>query len=213
MPAVTEARTKSTRACARVQQPAEKKDKFNNRLDGKEKRSARKKKLRRSRRLAMRGKVVCARSLGLSLEKRNFNFSKQTARFFFENIAFPRARSRASPLSPAAADRAADRTRAPRLVSRLSARSGPDSAFLEAPFEFREALAFRRFEVSPRDREKADASHGRAVLRVACRARSGRVPAIAHVPATPRRGERPQESGRRAQRQGGDEVDGPPAVS
>jgi len=138
---------------------------------------------------------------------------KQTARFFFENIAFPRARSRASPLSPAAADRAADRTRAPRLVSRLSARSGPDSAFLEAPFEFREALAFRRFEVSPRDREKADASHGRAVLRVACRARSGRVPAIARVPATPRRGERPQESGRRAQRQGGDEVDGPPAVS
>ena len=32
MPAVTEVRTKSTRACARVQQPAEKKDKFNNRL-------------------------------------------------------------------------------------------------------------------------------------------------------------------------------------
>ena len=31
MPAVTEARTKSTRACARVQQPAEKKNKFNNR--------------------------------------------------------------------------------------------------------------------------------------------------------------------------------------
>jgi hypothetical protein len=42
MPAVTEARTKSTRACARVQQPAEKKDKFNNRLDGK-KNGARKK--------------------------------------------------------------------------------------------------------------------------------------------------------------------------
>ena len=35
MPAVTEVRTKSTRACARVQQPAEKKDKFNNRLMGK----------------------------------------------------------------------------------------------------------------------------------------------------------------------------------
>ena len=202
MPAVTEARTKSTRACARVQQPAEKKDKFNNRLDGKEKRSAREK--------AAEIEISRASVRASSLQKPP---RKQTARFFFENIAFPRARSRASPLSPAAADRAADRTRAPRLVSRLSARSGPDSAFLEAPFEFREALAFRRFEVSPRDREKADASHGRAVLRVACRARSGRVPAIAHVPATPRRGERPQESGRRAQRQGGDEVDGPPAVS
>lgn len=32
-----------------------------------------------SRRLAMRGKVVCARSLGLSLEKKNFEFSKASA--------------------------------------------------------------------------------------------------------------------------------------
>lgn len=165
------------------------------------------KKLRRS----LSGPKSCEPPVGKKVPNRLVE--KQTARFFFENIAFPRARSRASPLSPAAADCAADRTRAPRLVSRLSARSGPDSAFLEAPFEFREALAFRRFEVSPRDREKADASHGRAVLRVARRARRGRVPAIARVPATPRRGEHPQESGRRAQRQGGDEVDGPPAVS
>ena len=206
MPAVTEVRTKSTRACARVQQPAEKKDKFNNRLMGK-KNGARAKK-------SCGDRFRAQSRVSPSREKvPNRLVEKQTAQFFFENIAFPRARSRASPLSPAAADCAADRTRAPRLVSRLSARLGPDSAFLEAPFEFREALAFRRFEVSPRDREKADASHGRAVLRVARRARRGRVPAIAHVPATPRRGERPQESGRRAQRQGGDEVDGPPAVS
>ena len=44
MPAVTEARTKSTRACARVQQPAEKKNKFNNRLMERKTERARKKK-------------------------------------------------------------------------------------------------------------------------------------------------------------------------
>jgi hypothetical protein len=43
MPAVTEVRTKSTRACARVQQPAEKKNKFNNRLMGKKNERAQKK--------------------------------------------------------------------------------------------------------------------------------------------------------------------------
>lgn len=125
--------------------------------------------------------------------------------------AWRRASSRASPQSPAVADRAADRTRAPRLVTRPLTRSGPSSALVEAPFEPAKRSHSDASRFSPR--ANADAIHGRAVLRVARRARRGRVPAIARVPATPRRGERPQESGRRAQRQGGDEVDGPPAVS
>jgi hypothetical protein len=64
MPAVTEVRTKSTRACARVQQPAEKKDKFNNRLMGKKNGARAKKKLRRS----LSGPKSCEPQSGKSAE-------------------------------------------------------------------------------------------------------------------------------------------------
>ena len=131
-------------------------------------------------------------------------------RYFSHSRARRRAASRASPQSPAVTDRAADRTRAPRLVTRPLTRSGPDSALVEAPFEPAKCSYSDASRFSPR--ANADASHGRAVLRVARRARRGRVRTVALVPATPRRVERPQEPGRRAQRQGGDEVDGPSAV-
>ena len=133
-----------------------------------------------------------------------------TAKNIAHSRAWRRASSRASPQSPAVADRAADRTRAPRLVTRPLTRSGPDSALVEAPFEPAKCSYSDASRFSPR--ANADASHGRAVLRVARRARRGRVRTVALVPATPRRVERPQEPGRRAQRQGGDEVDGPSAV-
>ena len=131
-------------------------------------------------------------------------------RYFSHSRARRRAASRASPQSPAVADRAADRTRAPRLVTRPLTRSGPDSALVEAPFEPAKCSYSDASRFSPR--ANADASHGRAVLRVARRARRGRVRTVALVPAKPRRVERPQEPGRRAQRQAGDEVDGPSAV-
>ena len=133
-----------------------------------------------------------------------------TAKNIAHSRAWRRASSRASPQSPAVADRAADRTRAPRLVTRPLTRSGPSSALVEAPFEPAKRSHSDASRFSPR--ANADASHGRAVLRVARRARRGRVRTVALVPAKPRRVERPQAPGRRAQRQAGDEVDGPSAV-
>ena len=133
-----------------------------------------------------------------------------TAKNIAHSRAWRRASSRASPQSPAVADRAADRTRAPRLVTRPLTRSGPSSALVEAPYEPAKRSHSDASRFSPR--ANADASHGRAVLRVARRARRGRVRTVALVPAKPRRVERPQEPGRRAQRQAGDEVDGPSAV-
>ena len=109
--------------------------------------------------------------------------SKQ--RYFSHSRARRRAASRASPQSPAVADRAADRTRAPRLVTRPLTRSGPNSALFEAPFEPAKCSYSDASRFSPR--ANADASHGRAVLRVARRARRGRVRTVALVPATPRR--------------------------
>ena len=103
------------------------------------------------------------------------------------------------------------RTPTPLYATRTLTRSVPDSASVGALHDFREALEFRRFEVLP-SRANADARHGRAVLRFARRARRGRVRAVARVPATPRRVERPHEPGRRARRQAGDEMDGTPAV-
>ena len=104
--------------------------------------------------------------------------------FNSEKYRYPRAWRRASSArrqSPAVADRAADRTRAPRLVTRPLTRSGPSSALVEAPFEPAKRSHSDASRFSPR--ANTDASHGRAVLRVARRARRGRVRTVALVPA------------------------------